>query len=190
MGHKTYGEQAELADPLNPNPPRVVSRSCVAAATQEAPTSDLEDLAATPMAAVQIQVIIPPGVMPGQQLLVQNPYGGQVQVIVPQGVQPGQAILVQAPMMVAPPQAPAYPQQPPHQPQPPRPPQPSQPPRPQVEPPRQPSYEPPNARSQQLERARFMRMRQQSKTPPTTVSIATPWFALCSSSSGGASRCL
>ena len=39
------------------------------------------------MAAVQIQVIIPPGVMPGQQLLVQNPYGGQVQIVVPQGAQ-------------------------------------------------------------------------------------------------------
>ena len=46
---------------------------------------------------MQLQVTIPPGVVPGQRMLVQNPYGGQVEVVVPMGVTPGQAILVQVP---------------------------------------------------------------------------------------------
>ena len=38
--------------------------------------------------SMQLQVTIPPGVVPGQQMLVHNPYGGQIAVIVPMGVQP------------------------------------------------------------------------------------------------------
>ena len=132
--------------------------------------------------SMQLQVTIPPGVVPGQQMLVQNPYGGQVSVVVPAGVQPGQAILVQVPVP-QPPMGYSVPQPPTesHRPAPRAP-----------EPPRQP--EPPSRmerqRTQQLARAQYQREVASRSAPPTTKTLSNPVMAMCSSSSGGLARCL
>ena len=132
--------------------------------------------------SMQLQVTIPPGVAPGQQMLVQNPYGGQVSVVVPAGVQPGQAILVQVPAPVPQPYYSA-----------PQPPTESHRPAPRApEPPRQP--EPPSQmerqRTQQLARAQYQREVASRSAPPTTKTLSNPVMAMCSSSSGGLARCL
>ena len=132
--------------------------------------------------SMQLQVTIPPGVAPGQQMLVQNPYGGQVSVVVPAGVQPGQAILVQVPAPVPQPYYSA-----------PQPPTESHRPAPRApEPPRQP--EPPSRmerqRTQQLARAQYQREVASRSAPPTTKTLSNPVMAMCSSSSGGLARCL
>lgn len=148
---------------------------------------------------VQIQVVVPAGVVPGQQLLVNNPYGGQVAMVVPQGVTPGMALLVEVPMPVAqihPTPQPAAPRPPPQAAAPPRPP-PTAPTRSPTQPMPLPGLQyQPEARQQQSAKQRevafqnLLRTNASRDAPPATAALSTPCFTLCSASTGGLSRLL
>ena len=64
-----------------------------------------------PQAAQTLMVSIPPGVMPGQMMQVQSPFGGVFMVQVPPGVGPGAQMQVQVPAPAQQPVQPAQQQQ-------------------------------------------------------------------------------
>ena len=101
------GQQPSRPDERSAGPASTPTSTAAISAPTISASSTLAAAAAPPAAAVvatpavQLQVTIPPGLAPGQQMLVQSPYGGQVAVAVPAGVQPGQTILVQLPALAA-----------------------------------------------------------------------------------------
>ena len=101
------GQQPSRHDERSADPASTAAISAPTNLPTNSASSTLAATAAPPAAAVvatptvQLQVTVPPGVAPGQQMLVQSPYGGQVALVVPAGVQPGQAILVHVPAIAA-----------------------------------------------------------------------------------------